>query len=396
MKDKFALLQFMSRVATAHSVGDHAYVVGGAVRNFVAGWPVKDFDVAFDSVSVGMPGRDAEWFTKLLQKEIPARTSLVTNQYGIAILSVSSSWDVGGVDMRGEVIEVANARKESYGGEAGKGYKPHMVAPATIAEDLLRREFTFNTLMWRLGDLAGGPSGAEVLDLTGRGLQDLRDRIIRTPRDPDIAFSDDPTRMLRAVKFMARYGFSLHPEVRESVIRNARKLRSMPWDAVRKLLVDDVLGNPRPREALRTLQDLGLSDVLRDMMLEEDGFASAVGRELAKSSPLLAMDVHRAGWPCRTSVSYLSEPERGRLHEIVSDLDEVVGRSFNDVVRKPGIDQQRLFTIYSISPKERGTVVRLARSAILLEPSLAHDPVRLTAAVEAGLSAVYPRAEAVT
>lgn len=139
-----ALMQFLSAVARRLQVGEHIYVVGGAVRNFVLGAPVKDVDVVIDSVA--LHGKDSEWFAKKVAEAIPAPTNLTTNQYGVAILTVTGDWMVGGMNLKGEVIEIANTRKESYGGAGGKGYKPHTIEPATIKEDVLRREFTFNCM----------------------------------------------------------------------------------------------------------------------------------------------------------------------------------------------------------------------------------------------------------
>jgi len=215
-----ALMRFLSAVARHAGVADHVYIVGGAVRNFVLGEPIKDIDVAIDSVGAG---HDSEWFARRVATEIPTSTNLTTNQYGVAILTIKGDWLLEGHPMRGEVMEIANARAESYGA-GGQGYKPTDVRPATIEEDVYRREFTFNTLLWRLSDLADGPDGAPIIDITGRGLRDLEQRRIWTPSPADQTFSDDPTRMLRAVKFALRYGFEIPPEVVESIRRNAGTL----------------------------------------------------------------------------------------------------------------------------------------------------------------------------
>jgi tRNA nucleotidyltransferase/poly(A) polymerase len=275
-------------VARRLGVAEHVYVVGGAVRNWILEQPIKDIDVVIDSVA--LKGRDSDWFTREVQKSIPARTHLATNQYGVAILTVSDHWDLEGHDMKGETIEVANARKESYGGSEGKGYKPHTVEPATIEEDLVRREFTFNTLLWRLLDLTEGPENAEVLDLPGLGRQHLEDRILSTPVDPDKTFSDDPTRMLRAIKFVAKYGFAIPSEVVASIRRNAHKLKQMPWDAVRKILVNDILEGPAPRKSVELMKHLGLSETLKEMLHETPGFAMALGRSLTDSDTHLVLD----------------------------------------------------------------------------------------------------------
>ena len=108
-----ALMKFLSGVARRLGVGQHTYVVGGAVRNFVLGEPVKDIDVVIDPVALRRPDASA-WFAKEVRKAIPVNTNLTTNSYGVAILTIKGDWELDGENLNGEVIEIANARKESY------------------------------------------------------------------------------------------------------------------------------------------------------------------------------------------------------------------------------------------------------------------------------------------
>ena len=394
------LMKFLSQVASRLGVGEHAYVVGGAVRNFLMGIPPKDIDVVFDSVGAGA-GKDSEWFAKKVQEAIPVRSNLTTNQYGVAILTLAEPWQITGSFSlpKGEAIEIANARKESYSedpGSAGKGYKPHMVEPATIEEDTVRREFNVNTLMWRLVDLEQGPEHAKVLDPTGRGLQDLKDRVLRTPQDPDKTFSDDPTRMLRAIKFVAKYGFKIAPEVVESIRRNAPSLKKMPWDAVRKILVDDILEGSNPRRSVVLMKELGLADVLKQMLHDEPGFASALGRHLSNGEGAidthLMLDLLDLGWVVKTPFSFLDRAGQTRLRELLLANAEVDGFDWKLVqaLLKPTVDQQRFFTEYAIPPKERQVVVQVARRLILDNPSLVSHG--LSEAVEAEIANRYAKA----
>ena len=378
-----ALMQFLAKVARNLGVAEHVYVVGGAVRNFILGQLIKDIDIVVDSVTLG-EGKDSAWFATKVAKAIQARTNLTTNQYGVAILTISEPWEVGGFEMKGEVIEFANARKESYGGADGKGYKPHMVAPATIQEDLVRREFTFNTLLWRLGDLEQGPNNAVILDLLGSGRRDLEERILRTPANPDKTFSDDPTRMLRAVKFVSKYGFQIASEVEASIQTNAPKLKEMPWDAVRKILTDDILEGPHPRRSVRLLKFLGLSEVLREMLQEEPGFAAALARTLPDKEIHLVLDLVDLGWGMKTPVGFLTPAEMGTLRAVLLQHAEELNfeRCFVGALLKPPVDQMRLFELFSVPPKERGRVTQVARRLLLQTPRLALDPGHLEASVE--------------
>lgn len=384
---QFVLMKFLSRVARDLGVGEHIYVVGGAVRNFVLGQPIKDVDVVVDSLALG-GGKDSEWFATVVSKNIPARTSLVTNTYGVAILSVSGPWLLDGLDMNGEIIEIANARKESYSGAEGKGkgYKPTDVAPATIEEDVFRREFTFNTLLWRLKDLATGPEQAEIIDLTGRGKKDLEEGWIRTPVDPDKTFGDDPTRMLRAIKFIARYGFKVPPDVVASIHRNAPKLKRMPWDAVRKLLVGDILEGPAPRRAVALLKDLGLDTTLKEMCEEIPPLASALSRALAPASAELLLDLMDLGFALKTPLSFLADKDRRKLRELLLALPEAEGRALFEAVKKPPLpDQEGIFQRYDIPPKDRKQVWDVARKLMFDKPSLALDPRELQEQTEAAV-----------
>lgn len=386
-----ALMKFLSSVARGLGVAEHVYVVGGAVRNFLIGQPIKDIDVVIDSLA--LKGRDSAWFAKELQRQIPVHANLTTNQYGVAILTVAEPWDLDGYDMKGETIEIANARKESYGGAEGKGYKPHMVEPATIEEDLFRREFTFNTLLWRLLDLAQGPDKAEIIDLTGLGRQHLEDRLLHTPVDPDKTFSDDPTRMLRAIKFVAKYGFRIPEEVSASIRRNASSLKNMPWDAVRKILVEDILEGPAPRRSIVLLQELGLSQVLKEWLHEEPNFASALGRSLSDKEAHLVLDLLDQGWVVRTPVSFLTREQQLRLREILLEFasGDDFDKRFVQELTKPNVNQQALFTNYAIPPKERQVIVQIARALLLADPLLNEHSNALNAEVEAEVAKRYQK-----
>ena len=392
-----ALTKFLSAVARKLGVAEHVYIVGGAPRNFVLQQPIKDLDVVIDSVA--LDGKDSEWFAKEVGKAIPAPVSLVTNQYGVAILTIKEDWIVETENLKGEAIEIANARKESYSSDPsspGKGYKPHFVEPATIEEDLKRRDFSLNTLLWRLSDLTHGPEHAEVLDMLGKGREHLEKGELHTPADPDKTFSDDPTRMLRAIKFVAKYGFKVPPDLATAIRRNAPKLTGMPWDAVRKIVTDDILDAPNPRRSIVLMQELGLADVLKHMLHAEPGMASAMGRSLTEHETHVLLDLLDLGWVVRTPISFLDRGQHARLRELLllNADDPAFDRGLVDALKKPPIDQVKLFEQFNIPPKERNSVVTLARVRLLEEPRLFESPAKLEAAVVEDLAKRYPAADA--
>lgn len=390
-----ALMKFLSAVAQRLGVAEHTYVVGGAPRNWLINQPVKDLDVVIDTVA--LEGKDSAWFAEHLRKAIPTNTSLVTNQYGVAILTISGDWLVGEENLKGEVIEIANARRESYEDtptSKGKGYKPHLVEPADILTDLARRDFTLNTLLWRLADLTDGPEHAEVLDMLGSGRKHLEEGVLQTPLDPDKTFSDDPTRCLRVLKFVAKYGFRIPPDLVASIHKNAPKLKQMPWNAVWKILVDDILEGPSPRKSVKLLHDLGLGEVIKEMFHETPDFATAVARKLSDKEVHLVLDLVDLGWAIKTPVSFLGRQDQVRLREILLENATEGGfdQAYVAALTKPPVDQMRLFELFQIPPKERQVVTQLARQCLLNDPQLARQPRRLEEAIEAELRRKYPGA----
>lgn len=378
------LMKWLSKATQSLGVAEHTYVVGGAVRNFVINQPIKDLDVVIDVVA---SGRDSAWLATKLQDRIPVETNLTTNQYGVAILTIKGPWELGGEDMQGEVIEIASSRKESYGGPGGKGYKPSEVLPATVREDVVRREFTFNTLLWRLLDLTHGPEKAEIIDLTGCGLRDLREGVLRCPQDPDVVFSDDPTRMLRAIKFTGKYGFKIPPDLEASILRNAPKMKRMPWEAIATLLVGNILGEPTARKSLIQMKSLGLLDVVSEMVQESKPFASYLESQLRTNRNIhLLLDLMDLGVPARTPLSFLDARQRHRLQEIVEKLGDSLGQDYVEKLIKPPVDNRRIIQNLGLPPTLRSKIVPTAREILLASPELAWDPDELTLRVETTLS----------
>ncbi|MBC7446853.1 MAG: CCA tRNA nucleotidyltransferase, partial [Hymenobacteraceae bacterium] len=181
----------------AAALGQPAYVVGGYVRDRALGRPSKDIDV----VTVG----DGIRLARAVAKALP----------GKATVSVFQSFGTAQVTYDGGEVEFVGARKESYRGESRK---PD-VEPGTLAEDLARRDFTINALALSLNESDFGA----VVDHYD-GLKDLASKTIRTPLDPDVTFSDDPLRMLRAVRFATQLGFDIEPDTFDALGRNKDRL----------------------------------------------------------------------------------------------------------------------------------------------------------------------------
>ena len=384
-----ALMKMLSEIARRAGAAKHIYVVGGAVRNFVIQQPIKDIDVVIDSLALG---KDSEWFANVVAKAIPARTSVMTDQYGVSKVFVQSPWELAGHEMMDPAqaaVEIANARSESYGGDAGKGYKPDNVEPATIEQDVTRREFTFNTLMWSLLELAKGPDKAEIIDLTGCGLKDLKDRRMQCPADPDKTFSDDPSRMLRAVKFIVKYGMKLTPDTEAAIKRNLRKLRGAPYEKIAEILEGTLLKDgATAKKALPVMKRLGLLDVISDWIRADKAFRARMTKWVNNKPMLFLFDLMDLGVPLASNVSFLDRAQQTRLRAVALGMPEGQPEKYLEVLRQPGksMDTAALIQEFglqgrAISEMQRGLGVRL----LLEDPDLASNTRKFTEAVRKNL-----------
>jgi len=381
-----ALMKFLAQLANRLHVGRHVYIVGGAVRNFIINKPIKDLDIVVDSVGLG---KDSDWFAERLVEAIPVRCDLTTNQYGVAIVTVKEDWWLEDINMKGEVIEIANARKESYGGSGGKGYKPHMVEPATIEEDVVRREFSFNTLLWRLMDLTDGPEKAEVIDLTGCGIRDLEEGVLRCPQDPDIVFSDDPTRLMRAVKFVAKYNFKIPADLATSIKKNAPQMKKAPWEAIGALLVENVLNEPTAREALVLMKRLGLLDVVAEIVRSSKPFQTYLSGHLRDKDVQLLLDLMDLGLDTKSPISFLKPEQQKRLREITIGMTSDIAMEYLALLQSPPVNNIELIDEFQIPAPERRILSETARTLMLRNPPLAFDPSSLQRLMEQALRPIY-------
>ena len=189
---------FLQISQTADELGMECYVVGGYVRDFFLNRPSKDIDV----VVVGSGIKMAQAFAKRLGRG--------------AHLSVFRNFGTAQVKYHEKEVEFVGARKESYSHDSRKP----VVEDGTLEDDQNRRDFTINALAACLNKDRCG----EVVDPFG-GLDDLEDRTIRTPLDPDITFSDDPLRMMRCIRFATQLNFYIDDETFAALERNKERIK---------------------------------------------------------------------------------------------------------------------------------------------------------------------------
>src|SRR5262245_32388596 len=209
-------------------MGVRAWAVGGYVRDSLVGRSHPDLDVVVED---GRALELAERFAALAGARRPA----LFPRFGTAQVT----WGK-------RLVEFVSARAESYAPDSRKPF----VRPASVEEDLRRRDFTVNAMLMDLDGVIIDPL---------RGRADLERRLLRTPRPADVTFTDDPLRMLRAIRFSAQLGFDLAPDLLPTMRRLRDRVRP-PVVSVERITGElrSMLLSDRPRRALELLDEGGL------------------------------------------------------------------------------------------------------------------------------------------
>jgi len=210
------------------------YVIGGYVRDIFLNRPSKDVDI----VCVGSGIQLAEAVAGRLGK----KTSV----------AVFKNFGTAQVKYQNHAIEFVGARKESY---CRYSRKP-IVEDGTLEEDLNRRDFTINTMAIHINKEGFG----DLID-PFNGLDDLENLQIRTPLNPDITFSDDPLRMMRAVRFASQLGFFIVPETFEAIERNKNRLEIVSQERIIDEL-NKIILSPCPSVGFELLDQTGLLEII--------------------------------------------------------------------------------------------------------------------------------------
>ena len=208
------LFRTLGKIADAQ--GKRVFAIGGFTRDILLGRPCKDIDIVVEGSGIEL----AEEAADVLKA---GRVSVFRN-FGTAMFRLG--------DLE---VEFVGARKESY----ERGSRKPIVENGTIEDDQRRRDFTINALALSLNRATFG----DLVDPFD-GVNDLRNKRIRTPLDPDITYSDDPLRMLRAVRFAAQLGFKITPENLASIERNSSRLEIISSERIHtelnKIILADV------------------------------------------------------------------------------------------------------------------------------------------------------------
>lgn len=230
------------------------FAVGGYVRDLILKRPSKDIDV----VCVGDGIRLAKKVAILIeQKESTPTPVSVFKNFGTAMLRHQNL-----------EVEFVGARKESYRAESRK---PE-VSSGTLEDDQKRRDFTINALAISLNDKDYG-----LLVDPFEGVKDLKKKLIRTPLDPEITFSDDPLRMMRAVRFASQLGFDIAPKTFDAIIDNAERIRIVSQERITDEL-NKIILSPTPSYGFKLLYHAQLLQIIFPEFVELKGVEHMEGR----------------------------------------------------------------------------------------------------------------------
>lgn len=219
----------------ADELGMEAYVVGGYVRDaLLRRGDLNDID--FVTVGSGITLATAV-AKKPRTRHTPRRVPQLRNSAGQA---------------RKARIEFVGARRESYKRDS----RNPIVEDGTLEEDIARRDFTINAMAICINEDSFG----RLID-NYNGLQDLQDRIIRTPLEPEITFSDDPLRMMRAIRFATQLQFDICPETFEAIRARAERIRIITPERITTEL-NKIMASPRPSIGWDLLHHSGLLAII--------------------------------------------------------------------------------------------------------------------------------------
>lgn len=213
--------------------GLECYVIGGFVRDVLLKRPTKDIDILIIGSGIEL--------AKNVAKRIGNVKVNVFKNFGTAMLHYK--------DME---VEFVGARKESY----RKNSRKPVVEDGTLADDQNRRDFTINSMAYSLNK----PTFGDLVD-PFNGIKDLKDKIIRTPLDPNRTYSDDPLRMMRAIRFATELNFKIENESLQAIAENKNRISIVSAERIIDELNKVILAH-KPSVGFRLLEQTGLLEII--------------------------------------------------------------------------------------------------------------------------------------
>lgn len=234
--DKFReVISWLADITKGSKWDGILYAVGGCVRDLLMNQEIKDIDLVISSENGGL------WFAEWMEKNGYTKGSVVTYPtYGTAMFRPVKFPDIE--------LECVQTRGEQY---HDKNSRNPETCYASIKDDAFRRDLTINALYLRISD-------SEILDVTGKGREDIDKHIIRVTNDnPDIVYNDDPLRLMRTVRFSSRFGWDIDETTFDSMCRNAHRLEIISKERIQDEFVK-ILLSKNPVMGIQLLRQTGL------------------------------------------------------------------------------------------------------------------------------------------
>jgi len=250
MKDKLTHPIFKIVSNCAEEMNVSVFVIGGWVRDIILNRPCKDID--FVCLGSGI--------------ELAQRTAKkLGNNFHV---TVYKNFGTAQITYDGYVLEFVGARKESYSRDSRKP----IVEDGTLEDDQNRRDFTINALAISLSKKNYG----ELIDPFG-GIKDLETKIIRTPLQPDITYSDDPLRMMRAIRFASQLNFSIEKKSFDAILKNKDRIKIVSKERIADEL-NKIILSTKPSVGFGLLFDTGLLKIIFPQFVLLHGVEYADGK----------------------------------------------------------------------------------------------------------------------
>ena len=239
-----ASLDYLKKMVQSGPFRGKVYLAGGAVRDIIMSTTPKDLDVVVvgDGIDGGI--KFASWLAQQMGNYKFKSNPVTFENFGTAKVVLTGFHN--GVQLDGMDVEAVASRKEVY---TPGSRKPEVVS-GTLEDDILRRDFLSNSLVMDL-------TTEKIIDLTGHGIQAIKNGIIKTTSDPEIIFREDPLRMLRGIRQSFQKGWKIDPETAESIKKNASQLKNISMERVRDEL-NKMLVTSNPHGAVDKMRELGI------------------------------------------------------------------------------------------------------------------------------------------
>jgi len=310
---------------TAKESGFEAYIAGGFVRDLFVKREPKDLDIMVCSGKNGATCKtDGINFSKILADKYKLRNPVVFERFGTSKLFIDN-----------KEVEFVMPRKEYYEADS----RNPDTQPASLRQDALRRDFTINALFLKLSDM-------KILDFTGQGIKDIKNKIIRVTdtANAEIIFNQDPLRILRALRQSLQLCFKIDPETYNAMKMSAARIKIVSSERIRdeisKILVED-----SPSKAFKVMLEINLLDVILPEISKLKDLKLADGRTgSAFVSAVKVLDKTRNDIVLRMAVLLRASAEADRKYSASekNGVKNLVYEYNNEVAEKAGIILNRL------------------------------------------------------